>query len=48
MKRRLSGNASSTPRIEQTTIQIIMLCAAITVPVTSMKAARLEIIGDTM
>ncbi len=48
MKRRFSGNASSTPMIEHTHIQMIMCHHGMICPVTSMYAARLAIIGETM
>jgi len=48
MKRRFIGKASSTPRIETVHIHAIMCSGGMILPVTSMYAERLEIIGATM
>ncbi len=48
MKRRFIGKASSTPMIDTMHIQMIMCHHGMILPVTSMYAARLEIIGPIM
>ena len=48
LNRRFIGKARSTPMIDTTHIHAIMCGHGMILPVTSMYAARLEIIGETM